>query len=91
MSRHMKRTTVRLNDKLLEDAKQEARRRGKTLTALIEEGLRNELANSDRKGRQARIRLPAGRCGPAAPGLDLSSNASVQEFLDEGVPRKKLR
>ena len=36
MSRQM-RTTVRLEDALLEQAKREAARRGKTLTALIEQ------------------------------------------------------
>jgi len=39
---HM-RTTVRLEDGLLEQAKREARRRGQTLTSLIDQGLRLAL------------------------------------------------
>ena len=45
MSRHM-RTTVRLDDALLDQARREAQRRGETVTALIEKGLRLELAHA---------------------------------------------
>jgi hypothetical protein len=38
-------TTVRLEESLLEQARAEAARRNKTLTAAIEEGLRLALAN----------------------------------------------
>jgi hypothetical protein len=85
----MKRTTVRLEEHLLEQAKREAHRRGETLTAMIEKGLRRELAGG--KTPPPRINLPIGHGGEVAPGLDLNSNASIQSFLDEGVPLHKLR
>jgi len=51
MLRHM-RTTVRLDDALLDRARQEAARRGVTLTSLIEQGLqlvlRRPLKRSER-------------------------------------------
>jgi hypothetical protein len=87
----MKRTTVRLDEHLLEQAKREAQRRGETLTSLIEEGLRHELANG-KSGKRPWVKLPVGRhTGGFAPGLDINSNASIQAFLDEGVPLNKLR
>ena len=89
MSRHM-RTTVRLDDGLLEQARQEARRRGETLTALIEEGLRHELARSKQTPRP-RVELPIFDLGGLMPGVDLSNNASLLEILEEGVPLEKLR
>src|SRR5438105_4045575 len=54
MSRHM-RTTVRLDDALLEQAKREAARRRETLTALIEQGLRLLLAQSRARARPSRV------------------------------------
>jgi hypothetical protein len=86
----MKRTTVRLDEHLLDQAKREAQRRGTTLTALIDGGLRRELANGKNSKRPS-IKLPVGHGGQVAPGLDLNSNASIQAFLDEGVPLDKLR
>ena len=86
----IKRTTVRLDEGLLENAQREARRRGVTLTALIESGLRRELAHG-KNGTRPRIKLPVGHGGQVAPGLDLNSNASILEFLDEGLPLEKLR
>lgn len=56
------RTTVRLDDRLLEAAKREAARRGETLTALIERGLRLVLARPQsriaRRPRGAPVILP---------------------------------
>ncbi len=84
------RTTVRLPDGLLEEAKREARLRGTTLTDLIESGLRRELANGRQPGPRPRVMLPKfGRTGPPAPGLDLNSNASIEAFLDEELGLEK--
>ena len=83
MSRHM-RTTVRLNDALLEAAKREAARRGETLTALVERGLRLALTQSRPAGRKRRVVLPECRAGGGVlPGVDLDHSAALMDIMDE--------
>ena len=66
------RTTVRLDDALLGKAKREAARRGITLSALIEKGLRLILSH-----------LPVSSAsGGTLPGVDLSDSAAVGDILD---------
>jgi hypothetical protein len=85
------RTTVRLDDGLLEQARAEARRRGQTLTALIEQGLRRELASSKAVSPRPRVELPVFEPSGLMPGVDLSNNASLLEIMEEGIPLHKLR
>ena len=49
------RTTVRLSDELLARSKQEARKRGETLTSLLERGLRLAVSGSHKRARAARV------------------------------------
>jgi hypothetical protein len=65
------RTTVRLPDALMGQAKKEAQRRGKTVTALIEQGLRLVLAQPDQQQPRKRITLPVSDGGGLLPGVDL--------------------
>jgi len=80
------RTTVRLHEALLEQAKREASRRGKTLTALIEEGLRLVLAKRRTPHQRRRVVLPVCRAGGGVlPGVDLSDSAALEDIM-EGRP-----
>ena len=82
MSRHM-RTTVRLNDALLDQAKREAAKRHETLTALIEQGLRLVLAQSRSPIRKrTRVTLPTSGAGGLQPGVDLSNNAALLDLME---------
>lgn len=82
MSRHM-RTTVRLDDALLEQTKREALRRGETLTALIERGLRLVLAGSRPAGQHGQVVLPVCRAGGGVlPGVDLNDSAALLDILE---------
>jgi hypothetical protein len=82
MSRHM-RTTVRLDDALLEQAKREASRRNQTLTALIEQGLRLVLARSRLAQRRPKVVLPISRAnGGTLPGVDLNDSAAVLDIME---------
>ncbi len=77
------RTTVRLDDALLEHAKQEARRRGETLTALIDQGLRLVLSQSRPRKRRPRVVLPVCRAGGGTlPGVDLNDSASLLDIME---------
>jgi len=77
------RTTVRLPEDLVTRAKRKAAAEGRTLTALIEDGLR--LVLSDRAGTQKgkRVMPPVSTAtGGLRPGIDLNDMASLQEIED---------
>jgi ribosomal protein L14 len=77
------RTTVRLDEALLERAKREARRRGETLTSLIERGLRLVLANPEKRPRGRRVEIPVCREGGGTlPGVDLDDSAALLDIVE---------
>jgi hypothetical protein len=77
------RTTVRLDEGLLEQAKREAERRGTTLTALIEQGLRLAIRRPRRVDTDARVKLPVSRArGGAMAGIDLNDSAALLDRMD---------
>jgi len=76
------RTTVRINDALLEEAKREASRRGETLASLIEQGLRLVVAQSAAPHEKHRVVLPvSSETGGVMPGVDLNNNASLLDIM----------
>lgn len=85
---HMKRTTVLLPDELMNGAKRKAAAEGRTLTSLIEEGVRNVVHDQPQpaKGRRVLPRISKAR-GWLKPGLTL---ADVEEMDDlEYIERMK--
>ncbi len=77
------RTTVRLSEGLLREVKAEASRRGETVTALIERGLRLVLASSGKPARRPRIVLPVSKAmGGVRPGVDLNNSAALLDIMD---------
>jgi hypothetical protein len=77
------RTTVRLDESLLERAKREASRRGETLTSLIERGLRLVLANPEKRPRGRRVEIPVCREGGGTlPGVDLDDSAALLDIVE---------
>lgn len=77
------RTTVRLDERLLERAKKEAARRGATLTALIEEGLQLVLRRPREQPERASVRLPECRAGGGTqPGVDLDDSATLLDRME---------
>ncbi len=82
MLRHM-RTTVRLDDAILKQAKQTAAARGETLTALIEKGLRLAMAQPIKKAARKKVRLPACRAsGGTLPGIDLTNSVDMLDRME---------
>jgi hypothetical protein len=77
------RTTIRLDEGLLRQAKAEAARRKETVTALIERGLRLILSGSHRASRRSRVKLPVSRAtGGTRPGIDVSDTSGLLDRLD---------
>jgi hypothetical protein len=78
------RTTVRLEEALLQHARREAARRGVTLTSLIENGLRLVLRKPPRSAQRPRVSLPVSRAKDGLlPGLDLDDNVDLLDRMEE--------
>jgi len=87
----IERTTVRLPRELLNRAKRKAVAERRTLTSLIEEGLRLVVNENQKAAKTKRIipRTSKAR-GGTFPGIDISNSAALQEMDDlEYVERMK--
>ena len=69
------RTTIRLDDALLYEARPVAAEHGTTLTAIIEEALRERLARCRAATHTQHTRLPTAGEGGTLPGVDLDDSA----------------
>jgi predicted transcriptional regulator len=79
------RTTVRLPDELVRRAKRKAAAEGRSLTALIEEGLRRVLNDRAAADSVKRVLPPVSTAtGGLMPGIDLNDTAALQEAEDSG-------
>lgn len=76
------RTTVSINDDLLEDAKRRAADEGRTLGELISEALRERLARSPATEPARYSALAFGEGGTLA-GVDITSNAGLRDLMDQ--------
>jgi hypothetical protein len=85
------RTTIRLDDELLREAKALAARTGRTLTSLIEDALREQGLRAENAPERAEVELPTWSGGQLRPRVDLDDSAATWELLDEGVPLDRLR
>jgi hypothetical protein len=77
------RTTVRLDDDLLRQAKRAAQEAGQTLTALLEESLRERLARRPKGKRRRRVKLVTFKGSGLQPGVDLDDSAALLDLMDE--------
>lgn len=83
------RTTIRLPEELLDRARRKALAEGRTLTSLIEDGLRLVVAE-DRKATKAKRVLPpiSKASGGPMPGIDLTDSSMLQEADDLDYVRR---
>jgi hypothetical protein len=79
------RTTINLDDALLAEAKQVAARTGRTLTAVVEDALRQSLHRRHQTTRQA-IDLPVFGEGGTQPGVDLDDGAALLDLMEQDDP-----
>lgn len=77
------RTTIRLDDGLLMAAKGYAASVGLTLTALIEEALRQRLAQA-RGSEREHVRLLTTGVGGVLPGIDMDDSSALLEAMEAG-------
>jgi hypothetical protein len=77
------RTTVRLPQDLLRRAKRKAAAEGRTLTSLIEDGLRLVVAGTGHALKKKRVLPPISKArGGPLPGIDLTDLSALQEMDD---------
>jgi hypothetical protein len=80
-------TTLNLDDALMQAARERAQRMGVTLTALISDALRRALAEP--APAEFWLDLPVTR-GRRMPTVDIDSNAALEEYLDRVEQRRAV-
>ncbi|MGH3434330.1 MAG: ribbon-helix-helix protein, CopG family [Thermocrispum sp.] len=84
------RTTIRMDDELYREVKTQAARSGRTVASVLEDAVRAGLNVPGRRKAEPFAVRPLG-FGGLRPGVDLASNRSVREAMDEGLPLDALR
>lgn len=76
------RTTIRIDDQLLKEVKQMAARTGKSLTAIVEDALRESLSRQSRAERREPVRLTTFTGKGLLPGVDLDDSAALLYVME---------
>lgn len=76
------RTTVRLSDSLLREAKAYARRHSQSLTFVIDLGLRRLLKENKKTKKPGRVRLITCEGKGVMPGVDLDNTAALLDLME---------
>jgi hypothetical protein len=83
----MMRTTIRMDDALLAEARAEAVRTGRTLTQVIEDAVRESLSRAgDVDAPRSPVLLPTFAGSGLQAGVDLDSTAAVTDLMDRDDP-----
>ena len=77
------RTTIRIDDELLGQVKQLAAQNGQTLTATIEDALRQMLARRQEAAERPPVELVTVPGNGAQPGVDLDDSASLLDLMGD--------
>lgn len=77
------RTTVRLDERLLREAKQFAARNGRTLTSVIDDALRQFLSRREAPGERRPFRIRPFKGTGLAPGVDLDDSAALLDLMEK--------
>ncbi len=76
------RTTVRLDERLLAEAKKHAAETGRTLTALLEDSLRETLARCKSRFKTKPVRLKTFRGDGIRSGVNLDESSSLLDLME---------
>ncbi len=76
------RTTIRIKDDLLKQAKKRAADEGRTLTSLVEDGLALILS-MPKSSKRKPVQLPVSKAtGGVLPGVDLNRSSDLEEVMN---------
>ena len=76
------RTTIRIEEELLAEAKKHAAESGQTLTAVLADALRETLARRRAPSKRKPVRLRTMKGNGVRPGVDLDDTASLLELME---------
>jgi hypothetical protein len=79
------RTTINIPDDLLAEVKKLSAKSHTTLTALVEEALRERLSKRRQKPRAKPLRLTTYGEGGLQPGVDLDDSAALLDLMGTGL------
>lgn len=85
------RTTVRLPEDLMRKVKRAASETERSLTAVIEDALREHLSRPIESTSQLLDPLPTDGKGGLQPGVSIDDSRALRELLDEGRSIDELR
>ncbi len=77
-----RRTTVRLESHRLAEAKRVAAATGKTLTAVIEDALRESFSRRSEPRSRVKMTIPTFRGKGLQPGVNLDDSAALLELME---------
>ncbi len=76
------RTTIRIDDDVLRGAKKLALETDRTLTAVIEDALREVLVRRSERAKRRPVRLPTFGGEGLQPGVDLDDSAALLDLME---------
>ena len=77
------RTTVNIDEHLLREIREVSVRTNRSVSEIIEEGVRTYLAGTRRRGAAAKVKLPTFGEGGLQPGVDLDDSAALLSIMEE--------
>ena len=78
------RTTIKLHDEILVEAKSIASRTGRTLAEVVEDAVRESFTRRrEVRGRAVVPGLPVFGSGGLRPGVDLDDSAALLDLMDD--------
>ncbi|HEY5276082.1 MAG TPA: type II toxin-antitoxin system VapB family antitoxin [Coriobacteriia bacterium] len=80
------RTTIRIDDRLLAEAKARAAESGRTVAAVIDDALREAFTRRATADSPARRTLPVFRASRLAPGVDLDDGVALLDLMERAKP-----
>ena len=85
------RTTVRLPEDLMREVKKVAAETDRSLTAVIEDALREHLSRRRPATEGRRVELPTDGEGGLQPGVGIDEGRELRDLLDEDRGLDRLR